>query len=101
MTKLNFLTNSRITLFIGDKESYTIRPDQIPSLIIDALANAVRNNTIISCSIFCREEYENYAQVLLSLWDGVTVCQQCAKVFGDGSYEFIKDGDGRTIWKIM
>lgn len=101
MTKLNFLTNSRITLFIGDKESYTIRPDQIPSLIIDALANAVRNDTIISCSIFCREEYENYAQVLLSLWDGVTVCQMCARVFGDGSYEFIKDGDGRTVWSIL
>ncbi len=98
MNKLNFISNPRVCVFIEDQEEVLrITPDQIPSIIIPALANAARNKVIISLSIFVKEEYGNSVHALTTLWDGCCVIQNCFKLFGDGSYDFI-ERDHSKVW---
>ena len=103
MNKLNFVSNPRIIFFAKGTEHEDgtyIRPDQIPALILPALSNAARYELILSVCIFADEYYENYAKALMTTWDGITVMKRCAKLFGDGSYDWI-ESDGHTVWDMM
>ena len=103
MNKLNFISNPRIIFFADGTEhedGTQITADQIPSIIIPALSNAVGPETIISLNIFAYEDYENYVKALIVAWDGTCVTKRCAKLFGDGSYDW-SERDGHTVWNIM
>lgn len=98
MDKLNFVSNPRICVFIEDNDDVLyLTPDQIPSVIIPALTRAAHGETILSCSIFVKEEYSDSVHALTVLWDGVCVIQKCFKLFGDGSYDYI-ERDHSTVW---
>lgn len=98
MYKMNFVSNPRITVFLMDKDdTLDLTPDQIPDIIIPALTKACRNEVIISCSIFVKEDYGDCVHALITLWDGVCVMQKSFKLFGDGSWDIVKK-DGHVIW---
>lgn len=103
MNKLNFISNPRI-IFFADGTEYEdgtqITADQIPSIIIPALSKATGSETILSLNIFADEDYENYVKALIVTWDGTCVTKRCAKLFGDGSYEW-RTRDGHSVWDIM
>jgi len=123
MRKLNLLSNSRIVLFIKNDEwveikpeqipglkhannegyaSITIRPDQIPTEIFDAIVNAASNEIVLSLSIFLNVSFDNYAKFIMTTWDGVSAIKRKGKLFGDGSFEFTPtNSEGSMILGIL
>lgn len=104
MDKLNFVSNPRIVVFLKDaeaEEDINITPDQIPGIIIPALYEAIGDEIILSLSIFAYDEYDDHVRALVNTWDGVCALQRHVKLYGDGSYEYIRKNNGRTLWQIM
>ena len=92
MSKMTFVSNPSINIFINDDEPFTIGPERIPAILHEALSACTRSGkeTILALSIFIDEEYDNYVRVLVTAWDGTIATKHMYKLFGDGSYDISK-----------
>lgn len=121
MRKLNLLSNSRLVIFIVDDEwieikpeqipelryskinandgyySIDIRPDQIPTVILDAIVNAAAGDLVLALSLFLDGTYNNYCRFIMVTWDGICAIKRRGKLFGDGSYEFEAYNDEGSV----
>lgn len=107
MIKLNFISNPRIILFIHDTmnmEEYAsgkyIRPDQIPEILLDGLYNALRDDVILSLSIFAWPD-DDFVRIHVTIWDGICCMGKVYRIFGDGSYDRERDESGNLICDIL
>lgn len=90
MYEINLVSNATISLFINDDDPIRIRPDQIPFQLLDPLAKCTGGSLILSLSIFCDKEWDNYIRVLIVEWDGIIASKHMYKINEDGSYEISK-----------
>lgn len=92
MNKLNLVSNALITfykMYYDDRdESFDLRPDQIPEMIIPALSRACRNNLVLRLALFLdmNNPEIDHVDAIIYAWDGVTATKKNYKLFGDGSY---------------
>lgn len=107
MIKLNFVSNPRIILFVHDTLDYdqyadgiTIRPDQIPTILLDGLYNALRDEVILSMSLFVWPD-ENWVRAHITVWDGLCCIKRHYRIYGDGSYDRERDESGNLVYEML
>lgn len=96
MRKVVFIANPAIHFYkmyygedIKENECISLRPDQIPDLILPALANVCEDRTVLALKMFLdmTDPDTNHLKAHITYWDGISAIRRKYKLFGDGSFE--------------